>query len=238
VKSLFSLVIQICDDCCIVKNFSIGPVLLVAVLCPAQQRQQPAAYGVIYGAVISEGGKPAKGLALTASPWGVAVNGGLPRTRTNNAGEYRFNKLPRWGRYVVYADDEKVGYSRTSTGPIGNTHPTEIAITAEHPEAEFNLYLPPKAGFIRIHLTNRTTGSTIRQMMTVWVSPMEEPAPGLFTMSCYSDHVILVPPDQNLLLHVKADGFSEWDESVGTGKPINVPSGGALTLNVQLDPTE
>lgn len=220
------------------KNFPHELILLVAVLGLAQQQEQPAANGVIYGAVISEGGKPAKGLVLTARPWGTAVNGGLPRTRTNNAGEYRFNKLPRWGKYIVYADDEKVGYSRTSTGPIGDTHPTEIEITPEHPEAEFNLYLPPKAGFIRIHLTNRTTGSAIRQIMTVWVSPMEKPAPGLFTMSCYSDHVILVPPDQNLLLHVKADGFSEWDESVGTGKPINVPSGGVLTLNVQLDPTE
>ena len=193
---LFSSVIEICEDCCIVKNFSLGLVLLVAVLGLAQQHELPAANGVIYGAVISEGGKPAKGLALTATPWGTAVNGGLPRTRTNNAGEYRFNKLPRWGRYIVYADDEKVGYSRTSTGPIGDTHPTEIEITPEHPEAEFNLYLPPKAGFIRIHLTNRTTGSTIRQMMTVWVSPMEKLAPGVFSMSCYSDRVILVPPSQ------------------------------------------
>jgi hypothetical protein len=89
----------------------------------------------IYGAVIGACGKPPEGLALTARPWGVAVNAGLQRTRTNNAGEYRFNKLPRWGRYIVYADHEKVGYSRTSTGPIGDTHPTEIEITREHREA-------------------------------------------------------------------------------------------------------
>jgi hypothetical protein len=48
----------------------------------------------------------------------------------------------------------------------------------------------------------------------------------------------LVPPDRNLLLHVTANGFREWDESVGRGKPINVPSETTLTLNVQLDPID
>jgi hypothetical protein len=80
--------------------------------------------------------------------------------------------------------------------------------------------------------------------MTIAVMPMEKPDarlftdPRVFTMSCYSDHVILISPSENLLLHVKSDGFREWDESVGKGKPVNVPSGSLLTLNVQLDPAE
>ena len=221
------------------KNFYVGFLLLPALLGigEAQQRAQPAVNGVIYGIVINQNGMPAKGLALTARLWSVEVTGGLSRTRTNDVGEYRFNKLRQWGRYIVYADDESAGYSPISTGTTGDTHPTEIEITAEHPEVEFNLVLPQKAGFIQMHLTNRRTGGAIRRM-TVWVSPMEKPDSGLFTMSGDSDHFILVPPDKNLLLHVKSDGFREWDESVGTGKPINVPSGGVLTVNVQLDPTE
>ena len=54
--------------------------------------------------------------------------------------------------------------------------------------------------------------------MTMAVTSMERPTP-IFTMSCYSDYVILVVPDRNLLLHVKLDGFREWDESIGTRKP-------------------
>ena len=50
--------------------------------------------------------------------------------------------------------------------------------------------------------------------------------------------MILVAPSENLLLHVKSDGFNEGNESVGKGKPLNVPSGGLLTLDVQLDPAE
>jgi hypothetical protein len=80
--------------------------------------------------------------------------------------------------------------------------------------------------------------------MRIAIAPLERSDarlftdPRVFTMSCYSDHVVLVPPDENLLLHVKSDGFREWDESVGKGRPINVPSGGELTLNIQLDTAE
>src|SRR6185437_10691565 len=59
--------------------------------------------------------------------------------------------------------------------------------------------------------------------MKIAVMPMEKPESPLFTMSCYSDHVILVPPDKNLLLHVDSDGFHEWDQSIGNGKPVNLP---------------
>jgi len=44
----------------------------------------------------------------------------------------------------------------------------------------------------------------------VALMPMENPESPLFTMSCYSSHVILVPPDKNLLLHVTSDGYHEW----------------------------
>ena len=57
-------------------------------------------------------------------------------------------------------------------------------------------------------------------------------------MSCYSDQMILIPPNKNLLLHVKSDGFRGWDESVEKGRPVNEPSGNVLTLNVPLDPVD
>ena len=74
--------------------------------------------------------------------------------------------------------------------------------------------------------------------MRVALMPMENPESPLFTMSCYSSHVILVPPDKNLLLHVTSDGFHEWYESVGRGKPLHMASGTRLTLEVQLEPSD
>ena len=87
------------------------------------------------------------------------------------------------------------------------------------------------------HLTNRRTGDSILAMQIV-LMPLEKPESPLFTMSCYSNHVVLVLPDKNLLLHVTSNGFREWDESVEGGKTLNLPSGTRLTLSVQLDPAD
>jgi hypothetical protein len=66
----------------------------------------------------------------------------------------------------------------------------------------------------------------------------ENPVSPLFTTSCYSTRVILVPPEKSLLLHVASDGFREWDESVGKGRPLRLASGTRLTLDVQLEPSD
>jgi hypothetical protein len=72
--------------------------------------------------------------------------------------------------------------------------------------------------------------------MRVAVMAMENAASPLFTTSCYSKRAVLVPPGKNLLIHVNSDGFREWDESVGRGKPVNLQSGENLTLDVSLEP--
>ena len=123
-----------------------------------------------------------------------------------------------------------------STGPA-DCESWEVEVTPAHPEAEFKVYLPPRAGFLQIHLTNRSTGFGISRMRVV-VMPMEDPQSPLFTIVGGSTHVILVPPDKNLLLHVTSDGFREWDENVGSGKPLYLPSGTRLTLDVQLEPSD
>jgi len=85
---------------------------------------------------IGQDGLPAKQTGLTAEPLGVALGARLPHTKTNDAGEYRFENVPWWGRYTVYGDDEDEGYSSFSTGPAGDSNPPEVEITPEHPEAE------------------------------------------------------------------------------------------------------
>ena len=160
-------------------------------------------------------------------------SGDFPHARTNKFGEYQFQKLSLWGSYFIYADDEAAGYSRASTGPLDS--PTDVEITPDHPDALFNFSLPPRAGFIRIHLTNRRTGTAVREM-TVSVVPLDK-QDFSFTMSAGSDHLILVPPDRNLLIHVTSEGFREWDESIGAGRPVYVSSGDRLMLDVQLEPS-
>jgi hypothetical protein len=209
---------------------------LLVLFSPAVSQQQRVPNGTISGVVVKANGAPARNLRLTASPSFPTGghSGDFPHARTNNLGEYQFQKLSLWGTYLIYADDETAGYSRVSTGPL-DSH-TDVEITPDHPEAQFNFSLPPKAGFIRIHLTNRRTGAVIREM-TVSVLPLEK-QDFSFTISSGSDHLILVPPDRNLLIHVTSDGFPEWDESIGAGRPVNVSPGGRLVLDVQLEPSD
>ena len=211
--------------------------LLLLVAASAQQKDEPLPKGVIYGIAIGQDGLPAKWIGLTAEPLGVALGAVLPHTRTNDAGEYRFETVPWWGRYTVYGDDENEGYSSFSTGPAGDSSPPEVQITPEYPVAELRVLLPPRAGFVQVHLTNQKTGAGISGMR-VALMPTESPTSPLFTMSCYSNKVVLIPPDKNLLLHISSDGFREWNESIGKGKPIRLASGAHLRIHVQLEPTE
>ena len=211
--------------------------LLLLVAASAQQKDEPLPKGAIYGIAIGQDGLPAKRIGLTAEPLGVGLCAKLPHTWTNDAGEYRFENVPWWGRYTVYGDDENEGYPSFSTGPAGDSSPPEVQITPEHPEAELRALLPPKAGFIQVHLTNQKTGAGISGMR-VALMPTESPTSPMFTISCYSNKVILIPPDKNLLLHISSDGFREWNESIGKGKPIRLASGARLKIDVQLEPTE
>ncbi len=211
--------------------------LFLLAAASAQQNDEPHPKGVIYGIAIGQDGQPAKRIGLTAHPLGVPLGAALPHTRTNDAGEYRFENVPWWGRYTVYGDDEDEGYSSFSTGPAGDTAPQEVELTPEHPEAELRVLLPPRAGFIQINLTDQRTDAGISGMGVALMLP-ESPASPFLTMSCASNHVILIPPDKDLLLHISSDGFREWNDSIGKGRPVHVASGARLKIDVQLEPTQ
>lgn len=215
------------------------PLLLVGLIylspLAAQQQNESPNNGVLYGAVVDQNGKPAKGLTLNALPLGVMLLMPLPWTRTNDAGAYRFEHLPL-GRYTVYAEDKEAGYSVTSTGAGGAEPPPEVRLTAEHPEAEFNIHLPPPAGFLLFHLTNRSTAAPISSVEVTFQS-VDGPPSGLVSTGTSATQPVLVPSGKDLVLHVTSQGFQEWDQSVGAGKRIRIEPGDRLTLDVPLQPS-
>jgi hypothetical protein len=207
--------------------------LVIVVSClslVAGLAQQKKHTGVIYGTVVSKDGQAGKRLSLMAEP--LDGGGQFPSTRSDDRGKYRFQNLP-WGRYAIFAEDHEAGYSDEVLDD--RTQPS-VEISPDHPAAEFRLVLPSKAGRLQIHPRNRKTGAAI-PWMGVTVALTEDPRRSV-NHTCQSSEVILVPPDKNLIVHITADGFREWDESAGTGKLIFVPSGTGLTLTVQLDPVQ
>ncbi len=208
--------------------------LLLVATAVGQYQDTARPHGSIYGVAIGKDGQPAAKIGLTAMPLGVALGAILPHTTTDDRGEFRFN-LPWWGKYTVYADDGDAGYSRYSTGDFPQCQPPTVEITPEHREAKITVTLPPKAAFLRVELTNRATGASIAALDITVLRDTQTPSL-LFSMGGPSAQAVLLPPDQDLLVHIKSDGFREWNASVGQGKKLHLGPGEHLKLNVELDP--
>jgi hypothetical protein len=121
--------------------------------------------------------------------------------------------------------------------------PTAIVeLTVDHPNAELRVDLPPQVGILMIHLTDRTTGAVIPQVLVKMKVP-DAPDSRLSEVwadssNCifFPDCAIPVPPDKQLLVHVSSTGFHEWGASAGKGKPLLIHSGARLTWDIQLEP--
>ena len=207
-----------------------------ATKAEADKESERSPNATIYGKAIDHGGRPAKGLHLQVRPLDVSLSGALPRTQTNDVGEYRFEHLAWWGRYTVYAEDPDAGFSWYAVGPGGDRHPPVVDITAENQQKEFTVYLPLKAGFLYVQLKSQRTGREIAWIQVKMVSAVDPQSE--LTSTGHPDRVLLIPTDKDILLHVTSDGFREWDESVGRGKLIRMAPGTQRTLAVQLEPLE
>jgi hypothetical protein len=197
--------------------------------------------GAIHGIVVSPDGQPAKGMRLSAvmeCPSGTrGCSFWMSQTTTNQAGEYRFQRLPLGEKYSVFADNTKAGYPMFGPAPAG-----VVEVTGDHPDAELRVDLPLKVGILMIHLTDRTTGAVIPRVLVKvkvsdapdsrWSELWADSSNCLFFPDC----AIPVPPDKKLLVHVSSAGFHEWDGSLGKGKPLLVHSGARLTWDIQLEP--
>ena len=214
------------------KTFVICVLLLLTIVFAEEPHATPRPVGVVYGIVSDQDGRPAKSIGLTASPLDAALGTILPRTQTNDAGEFRFENLG-YGRWTVLPEDEDAGYSSFATDRFIGA----VLLSEANPAGQLNLTLPPKAGFLRIHLKNRKTGADV-PAMRVELRLAERPKSFLYRTSCSSNHVVLIPPDKDILVHVTSDGSREWDQSTGAGKLIRLSPGAQATLDVQLDPTK
>lgn len=213
-------------------------ILWLAVGVFAQQARDST--GEIHGVVVGNDGQPAKGMRLEAQmqcPGPGACAFWRSKTTTNQSGEYRFQHLPVGYKYDVFADNTKAGYPRFAPAAAGS-----VEVTIDHPVGELRVSLPPKAGFLNVHATDRRTGVIIPRVLIKlkaldvasprWSEQWADGSGCLFSPDC----AIPVPPDKPLLVHVSAAGFKEWDESAGKGKLAVVHSDARLTWDIQLEP--
>jgi hypothetical protein len=201
--------------------------------------QGPHCTGVIHGTVLLQGGRTASGLDVNLYPIGVDLDYVLPHMKTDEAGGYSFDHVCP-GKYTVLPADGDAGYSDSDYYFLYARRPSTVKITKRSPNANLIVNLPPKAAQLRVRLANSKTKAKIEDYavkLTVTKARTTEPqCGGSDGGSCGSESPILVPPDQDVFVHITSDGFHEWRESVGSGKRIHVPSGEILTIDAELEP--
>lgn len=202
---------------------------------PAAQSDVSETKAVIFGQATDQDGKPAIGIRLVASPLGKVLATALPWVITDQEGRFRFEHLFGWGKYTVYADDPAAGFSDYSQDPDYRASPLAVMLSAEHSQAQFNFRLPPRAGFLYFHLTNQKTREAIDDV-EVDVFLAGGPQKWVFSDGQGTDKPVLVPPNRDLLIHVKSSGYREWYVSAGKGKPIHLAPGERMDLDIALEP--
>ncbi len=205
------------------------------------ERRETECKGIIHGVVFARDGKPWSGIGVVLEPVG-AYNYVLPRAKTDQQGEYRFEKVCS-GRWGVFVEDKEAGYphsGRLMNWFLYGSWSPEMKITDKNLDGQLNVNVPPKPGMLVVHLADSKTKAKIPRIELElkvnrkrWARHSCEDSES-FSCEGYS---FLVPPDQDVRLHVASKGFQEWKATSGRGKFIHVPSGELQTINVELDRT-
>jgi hypothetical protein len=179
------------------------------------------------------------GLTVKAWPLGVALSAVLPTAKTGLGGEYRFEKVCP-GRYTVLPEDKEAGYPSSSPYLFAFLYGrpvAEVKLTSQNSNAELLILLPPKPGRMSVHITDRATKAEIPEFTIEMKVPGQRLSPEMKYLfhPDIKNHEIEVPPDTGFIVHVTAEGFREWGESIGSGKLVRVPSGTEAVLEAQLE---
>ncbi|MGA7855567.1 MAG: carboxypeptidase-like regulatory domain-containing protein [Candidatus Acidiferrales bacterium] len=195
--------------------------------------------GVVHGTVLAQDGKTLSGVNLILEPLGD-YDYVLPRSKTDEHGQYRFSNVS-CGAWSVFVEDKEAGYPRSGRFMnwylYGSTNP-EVRITNKNLDAQLDISAPPKPGRPHVNLVDNQTKAKIANsevLLRVTAKREAQFSCGDSVASCETDD-FLVPPNQDVRLQIRSKGFREWKEGAGDGKLIRVPAGKVLTIDAELEP--
>lgn len=203
------------------------------------RRQETECRGSVHGTVFAQDGKPWGQINLVLEPVGD-YDCVLPRTKTDEHGQYRFSDVP-CGGWSVFVQDKEAGFPHSGRlinwFLYGSRNP-QVRITNKSLGAQLDVTAPPRPGQLRLNLVNNKTQAKIMNM-EVQLRVKRKRAVRFScddsATSCEAND-FLFPPDQDVRLHITSKGFREWKESAGRGKLIHVRTGDVLTIDAELEP--
>jgi hypothetical protein len=189
---------------------------------------QTAPEGVITVNVVGENGAP----LVDATVWALSQDGRarvspVPACLTDWAGTCSCNHLPA-GKYLITAFKEADGYPNGEF-PLFNRNRAHLI--AEILPSKLNVHVSyqagPKAATIVIGAVDDATGARIKNAGVILRSPTDQKI--WMSTSLDANSRVLIPPDQDVLVEVSAEGYKPWQ--IGTQPGATHPN--ALRLHPQ-----
>ena len=182
-------------------------VILALAMSTMPSQAQPA--GVINAKVVDQSGNPVTGAVVQMeSADGRILAAAIPECLTDETGACSRKDLP-FGKYRVTAMKKADGYTDVTFSLYGhNTKPLTAEITPDAPAASLSVKLGPKAASITINVVDDATGARVGNPTVILRLAS---APNVFISSgLHSDSRILIPPDEDILVEVSAEGRQPW----------------------------
>ena len=191
---------------------------------------------MVCGTVFDENGDPARQVTVVANYLGPH-SGPIPSTRSYNTGNYCLDNVP-FGQSMLSVDDPEHGYpsmwsSFYNAKPLDQQSNNTVELSSAHPDVTMDIRIPYKAAFVTIHLTDANTGA-VKSSMIYDLEAQATPGGRTMTGSQDTDDALLIPPNENILLKVRAPGYREWPYDGSPGYLLNLPPGEHKTIDVPL----
>jgi hypothetical protein len=182
--------------------------------------------GTITAQVTDQGGNLVAGARVAMVP--ADARGGMGVLReclTDNNGVC--SQDLGFGKYHVVAQKKSDAYPDCLANFYGHGKwPTTAEIALDVPTANVTVRLGPKAGLLVIHAADDVSGDPIRQA-TVTLHPAADPRDIFSTSLQGPDLAVLIPPDEDVLVTVSANGYQPWQLK----DHIDLSPGGVVRLH-------
>lgn len=206
--------------------------LLVSTLPACSVAQEPG-LGKICGTVQNERGEPAQSVKIMAIYMG-GHSGPYSSGTTDNDGHYCISGV-RPGDYELSADDVEKGYPQLGNTFYGDAS-AKVEITPQELTAHLDWRIPYRAGTLHIQLTDANTGKMILPMFYDMKVKSDQTKRRMYG-SMFSSPPLLVPPDQEILLSIRAPNYSKWSQESENGI-VRLAAGSEHTLQIVLVPIQ
>ncbi len=185
--------------------------------------------GAISVKVIDQQGNPVPAAIVKFDPprrEGTILLYVSPNCKTDASGSCTQGKLPM-DTYLVRVKKVSDGYPDMSFNFYSHqSKEIVVALTPEHPNGSVLFTLGPKAATLKLNIVDDANDAPIDNPAIILQNVAD--AKDLVSVGKYGDSTVLIPPDMDVQIEVRADGYVPWHltehPDLASGKALRLRS--------------